>query len=255
MKGIKITTLCIAIASVFGVANAETCVKVAFNVTYTCNGGTLSGTLPSNTTANYGNRFSSTAITADMCTPPSGHVYGGQAIIIDDETVAYYSSTSATSFTYYYTTDIEIGPHWVPIAEPATMIANMYDGAREYTYTEGASGTWTAYFWYGAVSGVSKCTTIGPKNTGYGYVTGLIMDYDDIEGASADGYYCYCKMAEPYIAASPWVFFSNYGVGQVSRCAGDCAYKCSRYISGVDISPADYGRYLRVSVFAGAMAE
>ncbi|MBR3930364.1 MAG: hypothetical protein IKJ62_02170 [Alphaproteobacteria bacterium] len=245
MKGIKITTLCIAIASVVGVANAETCIKTTFNVTYTCNGGTLSGTLPSSTTANYGKEFSPTAITESMCTPPSGHVYGGQAIIVDGETVAYYSGTGAKSFGYYYTTDIEIGPHWVPIAEPGTMIANLDDGGRKYTYTNGASGTWTAYFWYGAVSGVSKCTTIVPLNTEYGFNAGLIAtDQSAIENATAGGQYCYCKMTEPNIAASPWVFHSH-----TSSCAYDCAYDCGFYL----LLGIDKGSRLRASVFSGAL--
>ncbi|MBE6458027.1 MAG: hypothetical protein E7011_04460 [Alphaproteobacteria bacterium] len=250
MNGIKITTLCIAIASVVGVANAETCIKTTFNVTYGCNGGTVSGTLPSSTTATYGTSFSPTAITESMCTPPSGYAYGGQAIIIDGETVAYYSSTSGGSFTYYYTTDIEIGPHWVPIAEPATMIANIYDGGRTYTYTNAASGTWTAYFWYGAVSGVSKCTTIKPENTASGGDSCLIAtDQSAIENATADGQYCYCKMTEPYIAASPWVF--NGELMNASYCASNCASYCGY---GVHF---DYviGRKYRASVFAGAMAE
>ena len=247
MKGIKITTLCIAVVSIIGMANAETCIKTAFNVSYTCNGGTLSGTLPSNTTATYGVSFSPTAITESMCTPPSGYAYGGQAIIVDDETVAYYSSTSGGSFTYYYTTDIEIGPHWVPIAEPATMIANLYDGGRTYTYTNAASGTWTAYFWYGAVSGVSKCTTVKPENTASGGSSGLIAtDQSAIENATAGGYYCYCKMTEPNIAASPWVFYRDYGVA--SNCASHCADFCGYFVHDVN----DSGRRFRASVFAAA---
>ena len=239
----------IVVASIVGTANAETCVKMIYNVSYTCNGGTLSGTLPSDTTATYGTSFSPTAITESMCTAPAGHIYGGQAIIIDDETVAYYGSTSGGSFTYYYTTDIEIGPHWVPIAEPATMIANLYDGGRTYTYTNAASGTWTAYFWYGVVSGASKCTTVKPANTVVGYYTGLIADYDAIEGASAGGQYCYCKMTEPYIAASPWVFDSDHG--NASDCASYCARDCGGHVHRVN----DTGRRFRASVFAGAMAE
>ena len=247
MKGIKITTLCIAIASVFGVANAETCVKTTYNVSYTCNGGTLSGTLPSNTTATYGNTFYPKGLAFGTCTPPSGYAYAGQAIIVDGETVAYYSSTSGGSFTYYYTTDIEIGPHWVPIAEPATMIANLYDDAGKYTKTVGASGTWTAYFWYGAVSGVSKCTKIKPLNTAYGYDTGLIADYDEIEGAFAGGQYCYCKMTEPYIAASPWVFYRGDYVSSTT-CASGCADICGSYVSA-----SSSGRVFRASVFSGAL--
>ncbi|MBE6457525.1 MAG: hypothetical protein E7011_01820 [Alphaproteobacteria bacterium] len=250
MNGIKRTTLCIAIASVFGVANAETCIKTVFNVTYTCNGGTLSGTLPSSTTATYGTSFKPTAIKESMCTAPSGYVYGGQAIIVDDETVAYYSSTSGGSFTYYYTTDIEIGPHWVPIAEPATMIANLYDGARSIgAYTNAASGTWTVHFWYGAVSGVSKCTTVKPANTSGGGTTGLIAtDQSAIENATAGGYYCYCKMTEPNLAASPWVVY-----GATRDDASICETGCAYYCAGNVRHDSDAGRLFRASVFAGAL--
>ena len=247
MKGIKITILCIAIASVFGVANAETCIKTTFNVMYGCNGGTVSGTLPSNTTATYDKEFSPTAITSDMCTPPSGYAYAGQAIIVDGETVAYCSTTGAKKFTYYYTTDIEIGPHWVPIAEPGTLIANVWDGSKNYIYKNSTSGTWTAYFWYGAVSGVSKCTTVMPANTASGYNTGLIADYDAIEGASAGGQYCYCKMTEPYIAASPWVF--RHDCGEKSSCSSACAEYCGDFVS----FDRDNARRFRASVFSGAL--
>ena len=252
MKGIKITTLCIAIASVFGVANAETCIKTTYNVSYTCNGGTLSGTLPSSTTVNYGESFKPEAITGGMCTPPSGYIYGGQAIIIDDETVAYYSSTSGGSFTYYYTTDIEIGPHWIPIAEPGTLIANMYDTGRASSYTEGESGTWKATFWYGAVSGVSKCTTIVPENRARGGDTGFIpTDQSAIENATAGGDYCYCKMTEPYIAASPWVSYGEL----YQRCASECAKSCAKYVCCDNSNGSVYARRFRASVFSGAMAE
>ena len=248
MNGIKITTLCSASASVVGVANAETCIKTAFNVTYGCNGGTMSGTLPSSTTVTYGTSFSPTAITESMCTAPSGYVYGGQAIIVDDETVAYYSSTSGGSFTYYYTTDIEIGPHWVPIAEPATMIANLYDAGRTFTYTNAASGTWTAYFWYGAVSGISKCTTVKPENTAPAGSSGLIAtDQSAIENATAGGQICYCKMTEPNLAASPWVLY--YDLGSASNCVSNCAKVCGSYVHNND----DSARRFRASVFAGAL--
>lgn len=230
------------VIGVCGGAWGDTCIKTNFNVSYSCNGGTKTGTLPSDTTATYGESFAPTAITESMCSAPSGYVYAGQAIIIDGETVAYYSNTGALSFSYYYTTDIEIGPHWAPVAEPATLVSHLRENGRNYTYSDGASGTWTAHFYYGAVSGVSKCTNVMPENTSYGYRSGLIADQDAVEGATAGGQYCYCKMTEPYIAASPWVFRSDRG--SASSCASDCAAYCGFNVREDAV--------FRASVFAGA---
>ena len=245
MKILKtITSVCMLLMCVG--AWGDTCVKTTFNVTYSCNGGTLAGTLPADTTAQYGSSFSPTAITTSMCTAPSGYVYAGQAVMVDGETVAYYNSTSSKSFTYYYTTDIEIGPHWAPVARPETLASHLYYGGRTYSYTNAASGTWTVEFYYGAVSGVSKCTTVKPENTAAGYYTGLIADYDAIEGASAGGQYCYCKMTQPSIAAAPWVFNNDYG--SASRCASYCASNCGNRVYCDDVN----GRRFRASVFAAA---
>lgn len=229
------------VIGVCGGAWGDTCIKSNFNVSYSCNGGTKTGTLPSDTTATYGASFTPTAITASMCSAPSGYVYAGQAIIIDGETVAYYSSTGAKSFSYYYTTDIEIGPRWAPVAEPATLVSHLKENGQDYAYSDGASAQWTAHFYYGAVSGVSKCTTVKPENTN-GSSTGLIADQDAVEGATAGGQYCYCKMTEPYIAASPWVFHS--ALGSASSCASNCAYYCGASVRADAV--------FRASVFAGA---
>ena len=249
MKGIKITTLCIAVVSIIGMANAETCIKTTYNVSYTCNGGTLSGTLPSSGTATYASSFTPTALTTSMCTPPSGSAMYGYEILVDGKAVAYSSSTSS-SFTYYYTSDIEIGPRWLPIASSSDLAVNLGVGGTTYTYVSGASGTWQAVFPYGIVNGLSKCTTIKPENTAGGYYTGLIAtDQSAIENAAAGGQYCYCKLTEPYIAASPWVFY--YGTGRASLCASNCADYCGHDVRRDD----DHGRRFRASMFAGAMAE
>lgn len=236
-----IITCCVI--GVCGGAWGDTCIKTEFNVSYSCNGGTKTGTLPSDTTATYSSYFSPTAITASMCSAPSGYVYAGQAIIIDGETVAYYSNTSAKSFSYYYPTDIEIGPHWVPVAEPATLVSHLKENGLDSTYSTGASsGTWAVRFYYGAVSGVSKCTNVVPENTSYGDYTGLVADQDAVEGATAGGANCYCKMTEPYIATSPWVFVNLFG--NASSCASNCAGECG---FAVQLGPV-----FRASVFAGA---
>ncbi len=242
MKGKQGIIYCVFALMITHVANAETCIPTTFNVTYSCNGGTLAGTLPTAKTVEYGTSLSPTAITESMCTPPSGYVYGGQAVLVDGEEVAYYNSTSSSSFTFYYTTDIEIGPHWVPVATPAALAANLGQGGRSYVYDKTAM-TWTANFWYGAVSGVAKCSTIKPENTAGGYYTGLIAsDQDAIESATNSGQYCYCKMTEPVVSGSPWVFYYDYSIA--SSCASDCALYCGNRVQGYAV--------FRASVFAAA---
>ncbi|MDW2958705.1 MAG: hypothetical protein R8M37_02755 [Alphaproteobacteria bacterium] len=248
-----ITGVCMLL--ICGGAWGDTCVKTTFNVTYSCNGGTRVGTLPADTTVQYGASFTPTAITESMCTPPSGYVYAGQAVIVDGETVANHSndrssfSGSTISFTYYYTTDIEVGPHWAPVARPETLASHIGIIGRTRTYTNGVNGTWTANFYYGAVSGVSKCTTVKPENTADGYNTGgLIADYDTIENAVGGGSYCYCKMTQPYIAASPWVFKQD-AYGNASSCTSNCADYCSASV----YHNLDASRRFRASVFAGAI--
>ena len=242
MKGKQGIIYCVFALMITHVANAETCVKTTFNVTYGCGDGTVAGTLPTAKTVEYGTSLSPTAITESMCTPPSGYVYGGQAVLVDGEEVAYYNSTSSSSFTFYYTTDIEIGPHWVPVATPAALTANLAQSGRSYVYDKTAM-TWTANFWYGAVSGVAKCSTIKPENTAGGYYTGLIAsDQDAIESAANSGQYCYCKMTEPLVSGSPWVFNNDYG--SASDCASNCASIWGNFVQSNAV--------FRASVFAAA---
>ncbi|MBR3930343.1 MAG: hypothetical protein IKJ62_02060 [Alphaproteobacteria bacterium] len=246
MKGIKITTLCIAVVSIIGMANAETCVKTTYNVVYSCGAGTESGTLPADAVANYNVSFTPATLTS-ACTAPSGYKISGWSVYIDGVEHAYTTS----SFTYSFTSDVVIQPHYVSnpsgvIATSADLAANLGVAGTSYTKVNGASGTWQVVFPYGIVNGVSKCTNIKPANTADGYYTGLIADYDAIEGASAGGQYCYCKMTEPYIAASPWVV--HYGYGAASNCASYCANYCGAYVR----NDSDYGRRFRASVFAAA---
>ena len=240
MKGKQGIIYCVFALMITHVANAETCIPTTFNVTYSCNGGTLAGTLPTAKTAEYGTTLSPTAITESMCTPPSGYVYGGQAVLVDGEEVAYYNSTSSRSFTFYYTTDIEIGPHWVPVATPVALTANLAQTARSYVYDKTAM-RWTANFWYGAVSGVAKCSTIMPENTASGYSTGLIAsDQDAIESVANSGKYCYCKMTEPLVSGSPWVFANS--ISSAAGCVANCAATCGSFVQNYAV--------FRASVFA-----
>ena len=251
MKGIKITTLCIAIASVFGVANAETCVKTTYNVIYGCGDGTESGTLPADGVANYNTSFTPADLTS-ACTPPTGYKISGWAIYINNTQVAYI--TPSSSFTYSYTADSLITPYYIPkpsavIATPADLAVNLLESGYSYTNTQGESATWRVVFPYGTVNGVAKCTTIMPENTADGKYTGLIAtDQSAIENAAAGGSYCYCKMTEPYIAASPWAF-------TISRSDAQCKNSCGRSCSEPLKSGDDVGRILRAAMFAGAMAE
>lgn len=248
MKIMFKSVLIVCMLVIGGMAHGETCIQTVFNVTYGCNGGTVAGTLPATTTAEYGVWFKFTKISDVMCTPPAGYVYAGQAIIVDGQEVAYYTVDAKNSvpagFTFYYTTDIEVGPHWVPVAAPSTLAVNLGNQGRTYEYDK-TSMTWQVSFWYGAVKGVAKCSAI--KSDGSGYNTGLIpSEQDVIENEANDaGFYCYCKMTEPYNSASPWVF--NENLYSSSNCASNCAYDCAR---GVSLSHA-----VRASVFAAAVDE
>ena len=225
---------------------AETCIPTSFNVTYSCNGGTLAGTLPDDTLADYNKNFTPTVVTASMCTPPADHVYAGWAILVDGKEVAYQTGTDSKTFVYYYTSDIEIGPHWVPIASPVAMAANLGVGQRSSTY-DATAKTWTVNFGYGAVSGVAKCSTVLPENSARGEYTGWIAsDQDAIESGADSGAYCYCKMTKPDVPGSPWVYFYGNKYAPDS-CTSDCARYCVEYILPNAVS--------RASVFAAAIAE
>ncbi len=242
----KITGIMIALFCAPGGMAADTCIPTTFNVTYGCNGGTVAGTLPAATTAQYGQQFMPTTITAAMCNPPAGHFWGGTAIIVDGRETAYYSDVNGLAFTYYYTSDIEIGPHWVPIAKPAVIRANLDDGGQTYTYTNGNNGTWTVDFWYGRVKGVSKCSTIATECIRAGQDSGYIApDQLAIEN-STGGPHCYCKLTEPNIVGSEWVF--RYGRNPDSYCSSYCAKDCALFVSHQSI----YGSRFRASVFAAA---
>lgn len=230
MKGKLGVIYCVCVLMFTHFAYAETCVKTTFNVTYTCNGGTLAGTLPDDTTARYGSSFSPATITSDMCNAPSGYAYAGHAVIVDGEEVASNVESGGISFSYYYTSDIEIGPHWVPVADETVLANDLGIRGLSFTYDETAM-TWSTVFPYGTVNGVAKCSSIKPENTSQGYFSGLIaIDQDALEGSAAgSGGYCYCKMTEPFIAASPWVFYYERGYACASSCANSCASTVSNH--------------------------
>lgn len=227
------------------VANAETCVKTTFNVTYGCGDGTVAGTLPADATAEYNKSFTPTSLTSSICTAPDGYKINGYSVYINDIEMAFFTSSS---FTYTFAADCEIRPNYVrgsDIATPEALAVNLGVSGSSYTRDETAM-TWSTVFPYGTVNGVAKCSTIKPENTAYGYYIGLIAsDQDAIESAANSGQYCYCKMTEPDISGSLWVFYRD--LASASSCASSCANRC-----GDDVQ-----RYavFRASVFAAAIAE
>lgn len=236
--------VCGFVALCGGMAYAETCVPTVFNVSYSCNGGTVSGGLPSNTTAEYGKNFTPTVMTESMCNPPSGKTFGGSVIIVDGTEVAYSISPTARAFVFNYVSDITIAPRWVGVATADMLRVNVEDDARTYTSDAGtARGNWTANFWYGIVKGQSRCSNIKPNNTAPGYYTGIVApDQSGVE-SSTSGMYCYCKMTSPSLSGSLWVL-RNYR-GSASDCANTCADGCGTYVQRSE--------QMRASVFSAAM--
>ena len=245
MKGKQGIIYCMFALMITHVANAETCVKTTFNVTYGCGDGTVAGTLPDDTVAEYNKSFTPTSLTSSICTAPDGYKINGYSVCINDIEMAFFTSSS---FTYTFAADCEIRPNYVrgsDIATPETLAVNLEVSGSTYTRDETAK-TWSTVFPYGTVNGVAKCSTIEPENTASGNRIGLIAsDQDAIESAANSGRYCYCKMTEPLVSGSPWVFFLDDS--NESRCASNCANNCGYYVRG--------GAVLRASVFAAAVAE
>ena len=223
--------------------HAETCVKTTFNVTYGCGNGTVAGTLPADAVAEYNKTFTPTSLTTSHCTPPDGYKISGYSVYINDVEKASFTSSS---FTYSFAADSEIRPNYVRVGDIATsdtLAASLGGGGAGYT-SDATAHTWSAVFSFGTVNGVAKCSTIMPANTAYGNNTGLVAsDQDAIENAADSGQYCYCKMTEPYISASPWVYYHDRG--SASACASQCAEQCGHNVS--------YAPVFRTSVFAAAV--
>lgn len=245
MKGKQGIIYCVFALMITHVANAETCVKTTFNVTYGCGDGTVAGTLPADATAEYNKSFTPTSLTSSICTAPDGYKINGYSVYINDIEMAFFTSSS---FTYTFAADCEIRPNYVrgsDIATPEVLAVNLGVSGSSYTYVA-SDYTWSTVFPYGTVNGVAKCSTIKPENTASGYSTGLIAsDQDAIESAANSGRYCYCKMTEPDISGSPWVFDLTYG--SASDCASLCAIRCGNHVRG--------NVAFRASVFAAAIAE
>lgn len=231
---------CLCVMVFGGMSYAETCVVETFNVTYDCGDGVAVRALPSATTATYGGVFTPELLDATYCTPPSGMAISGIEVWPGNEYNGAFS-TSGDKFEFYYTSDIVIKPRYVGPASADIIWRLRGVGVLSYVYDKRAQ-TWTTYFPYGYVSGVAKCTSVVPGNTTPGSNTGLIADYDTIENASA-GRYCYCKMTEPLVAASPWVYC--WDLSTADSCKSWCAYYCGKVLQ-------DSRAFFRASVFSAA---
>ena len=93
------------------------------------------------------------------------------------------------------------------------------------------SGKWGTVFPYGDVSGISVCST---QSGTYPNVAtdaqSAILDGEyasqagvGISALTANQIYCWCKMKNPTVSGSPWVYSANYG----GSCAPYCASGCS----------------------------
>ena len=102
MKGKQGIIYCVFALMITHVANAETCVKTTFNVTYGCGDGTVAGTLPADATAEYNKSFTPTSLTSSICTAPDGYKINGYSVYINDIEMAFFTSSS---FTYTFAAD------------------------------------------------------------------------------------------------------------------------------------------------------
>ena len=220
-------------------ARAETCVGENWNVSYSCGDGAQAGTLPDDQVATYGSEFTPVMLDTTHCTPPSGKVIAGIEVWVGDEYNDAYSGTAAP-FLYYYASDVIIKPRYIGVADAESLWALRGVAGISYTY-QAAARTWQTVFPYGTIAGVAACSNVKPQNTAPGWSAGYVAD-DQNAIAEEGGVYCYCKMTEPYLSASPWVF--SYVLGSASACSSDCAYSCGYR--------ARYNAVFRAGVFLGA---
>ena len=101
------------------------------------------------------------------------------------------------------------------------------------------SGKWGTVFPYGDVSGISVCSAVSASDMGTiatdAQVETMDAEYSAQAGvgesALANGQkYCWCKMENPTVSGSPWVFGRD--LGSSSYCANGCAYYCGLYVWG-----------------------
>lgn len=224
------------------------CNPISFRVTYSCGDGKLAKdkVLPESRVATYGEDFKSLAFSREVCTPPSGYVFGGLGIFVDGAEVAVYSNTGGFLFQYNYTSDITIMPHYIQLADSINLAANLGTDAIWYG-NDPVTDTWRVIFPYGMVRGVGHCSSVKPNWINYetagtvGYVA--VNQQNLITDDTGGGVYCYCKMTEPYYSKSKWVFRTVRDSPEA--CEAECPGSCAWRISNAPV--------FRSSVFAGAI--
>ena len=219
-------------------ARAETCVGENWNVSYSCGDGAQAGTLPDDQVATYGSEFTPVKLGKTHCTPPSGKTISGIEVWVGDEYNDVYSVT-ADPFLYYYASDIIIKPRYIGVADADSLWALRNVAGISYTY---GARTWQTVFPYGTIAGVGACSNVKPQSTAAGWATGYVAD-DQNAITDEGGANCYCKMTEPNISASPWVFCTNSG--SAVSCSSNCARQCGDYSMWITAS-------FRTSLFLGA---
>ena len=111
------------------------------------------------------------------------------------------------------------------------------------------SGKWGVVFPYGDVSGISVCSGSTASSMG-AIATGaqsaiLDTEYAAQAGGGAEALatgqtQCWCKMENPTVSGSPWVFRVVYG--STSYCADACARECAKdVLVFADIRGAVFG--------------
>ena len=221
-------------------ARAETCVGENWNVSYSCGDGAQAGALPDDQVATYGSKFTPVKLGTTHCTPPSGKIISGIEVWVGDEYNDVYSAT-ADPFLYYYASDVIIKPRYIGGADADSLWALRGVNGTSYTY-QAAARTWQTVFPYGTIAGVGACSNVKPQNMADGWAVGYVAD-DQNAITDEGGGYCYCKMTEPVLSASPWVFF--YVAGSASNCSTNCANYCCQFAGVSSV-------YFRESLFLGA---
>jgi len=95
------------------------------------------------------------------------------------------------------------------------------------------SGRWGTVFPYGDVSGISVCSAVSATGTGT-IATDAQNATLDSEYAAQTGVgesaqtHCWCKMENPTVSGSPWVYNTNYNDARWP-CAPNCASYCSSH--------------------------
>ena len=97
------------------------------------------------------------------------------------------------------------------------------------------SGKWGVVFPYGDVSGISVCSTqSGTQNTAATSEQSAILDGEYTQQAgfgtlTSDKIRCWCKMANPTVSGSLWVYSGNdaTNLNCATRCASDCSSRAA----------------------------